>query len=159
MNQPITLGVDFGATSIKFGVVQVGRIIKHGNVVPTRQDGEIEPMIRSIVAEIFSLREQYPALQAVGFGVPGIIDPVAGIVVNLTNVKGWRGIPLAALVSGRIRRTIKSRCERTFWEKLTIVPAALGNEAGVIGAAALAFDSEFAAARRASTESRPEKPH
>ena len=327
MNQPITLGVDFGATSIKFGVVQVGRIIKHGNVIPTRQDGQIEPLIRSIVAEIFRLREQYPTLQAVGFGVPGIIDPVAGIVVNLTNVKGWCGVPLAALVSGQIGldanlendakamayaewkygaghtlpnvicvtlgtgiggglilngrlyrgatkvageigqtsidyqgkdfvygnkgaleayvghvhiserakeiyaecgktisdeeadppqlaaaanagdplakqlwddiglklgvglinaiwllnpdrivigggvakcgellfqpiwRTIKSRCARTFWEKLTIVPAALGNEAGVIGAAALAFDSEFSAARRASTESRAESSH
>jgi predicted NBD/HSP70 family sugar kinase len=68
MNQPITLGVDFGATSIKFGVVQDGRIIKHGNVVPTRQDGKIEPLIRSIVDEIFRLQQEYPALQAVGFG-------------------------------------------------------------------------------------------
>jgi len=58
-----------------------------------------------------------------------------------------------------IWRTVKSRCARTFWEKLTIVPAALGNEAGIIGAAALAFESEFAAARRAATESQPEKSH
>jgi glucokinase len=102
MNQPITLGVDFGATSIKFGVVQDGRIIKHGNIVPTRQDGKIEPLIRSIVDEIFRLQQGYPALQAVGFGVPGIIDPAAGVVVNLTNVKGWRRIPLGALVSEAI---------------------------------------------------------
>jgi glucokinase len=102
MNQPITLGVDFGATSIKFGVVQDGRIIKHGNIVPTRQDGNIEPLIRSIVDEIFRLQQEYPALQAVGFGVPGIIDPAAGVVVNLTNVKGWHRIPLGALVSDRI---------------------------------------------------------
>ena len=99
MNQPITLGVDFGATSIKFGVVQDGRIIKHGNVVPTRHDGKIEPLIRSIVDEIFRLQQEYSALQAVGFGVTGIIDPAAGVVVNLTNVKGWHRIPLGALVS------------------------------------------------------------
>jgi hypothetical protein len=91
MNQPITLGVDFGATSIKFGVVQVGRIIRHGNVVPTRQDGQIEPLIRSIVAEIFRLRE-----------CRGLSTQSAGTVVNLTNVKGWCGVPLAALVSGQI---------------------------------------------------------
>ena len=319
MNQPSTLGVDFGATSIKFGVVQDGRIIKHGNAVPTRQDGKIEPLIRSIVDEILRLHQEYPALQAVGFGVPGIIDPAAGVVVNLTNVKGWRRIPLGALVSeeiglvtniendakamaygewkygagrtlpnvicvtlgtgiggglilnGRlyrgatkvageigqtsidyqgkdfvygnkgaleayvghvhiserakeiytqagqaisdkeaeppqlaaaansgdplaqelwediglklgvglinaiwllnpdrivlgggvaecgellfqpIWRTIKSRCEQTFWEKLEIVPARLGNDAGIIGAAALALESEFAAARSATS--------
>jgi glucokinase len=101
MNHPTTLGIDFGGTSIKFGVVQHGRIIRRGNIVPTRQDGEIEPLIRSIVDEILRLKQEYPALEAVGFGVPGIIDPAAGVVVNLTNVEGWYRIPLRALVSER----------------------------------------------------------
>ena len=60
MNHPTTLGIDFGGTSIKFGVVQDGRIIRHGNVVPTRQDGEIEPLIRSIVDEILRLQAGVP---------------------------------------------------------------------------------------------------
>ena len=34
--------------------------------------------------------------------MPGIIDPAAGVVINLTNVKGWCHIPLGALVSERI---------------------------------------------------------
>jgi hypothetical protein len=34
--------------------------------------------------------------------VPGIIDPAAGVVVNLTNVNGWHHIPLGASVSERI---------------------------------------------------------
>ena len=97
MNQPTTLGIDFGGTSIKFGVVQDGRIISHGNVVSTRQDGEIEPLIRSIIDEILRLQQEYPALEAVGFGVPGIIDPAAGVAVNLTNVKGWHRISLASV--------------------------------------------------------------
>jgi len=42
-----------------------------------------------------------------------------------------------------IRDTIRNRCEKTFWEKLEIVPAALGNDAGIIGAATLALESEF----------------
>jgi glucokinase len=44
---------------------------------------------------------------------------------------------------GYIRRTIRTRCEKTFWEKLDVVPATLGNDAGIIGAAALALESEF----------------
>jgi predicted NBD/HSP70 family sugar kinase len=59
MNHPTTLGIDFGGPSIKFGVVQDGRIISHGNVVSTRQDGEIEPLIRSIVDEILGLQREY----------------------------------------------------------------------------------------------------
>ena len=102
MNHPTTLGIDFGGTSIKFGVVQDGQIIKRGNVLATRQDSEIEVLIGSIVDEILRLKQEYPALQAVGFGVPGIIDPAEGVVVNLTNVKGWYRIPLRAFVFARI---------------------------------------------------------
>ena len=47
------------------------------------------------------------------------------------------------LIFEPIRRTIESRCERTFWENLKVVPATLGNDAGLIGAAALALESEF----------------
>ena len=78
MDHPTTLGIDFGGTSIKFGIVQGGQIIKRGNVLPTRQDGEMEPLIDSIVDEILRLQQEYPALQAAGFGVPGIIDPAEG---------------------------------------------------------------------------------
>jgi predicted NBD/HSP70 family sugar kinase len=68
MNHPVTLGIDFGGTSIKFGVVQDGRIIRRGNVVPTRQDGEIEPLIRSIVDEILRLKQEYPRLRRSALG-------------------------------------------------------------------------------------------
>jgi hypothetical protein len=44
---------------------------------------------------------------------------------------------------GRIRSTIRERVEKTFWEALEIVPATLGNDAGMIGAATLALESEF----------------
>src|SRR6202045_2146191 len=102
MNHPTPLSIDFGGSGFKFCIVQDGRIIKRGNVVSPRQDGEIEPLIGSIVDEILRLQQEYPTLEAVGFGAPGIIDPAAGVVVNLTNVKGWYRIPLRALVSARI---------------------------------------------------------
>jgi glucokinase len=44
---------------------------------------------------------------------------------------------------GYIRQTIRTRCEKTFWEKLEIVSATLHNDAGIIGAATLAVESEF----------------
>ena len=57
-----------------------------------------------------------------------------------------------------IWRTIKSRCGQTFWAQLEIVPARLGNDAGIIGAAVLALESEFAAPRSAASESKQEIP-
>jgi glucokinase len=43
-------------------------------------------------------------------------------------------------VFGPIRRVIEQRTIRIFHEGLTIVPAKLGNDAGMIGSAALALD-------------------
>jgi glucokinase len=40
-----------------------------------------------------------------------------------------------------IRRTIRERTMPVFYEKLSIVPALLGNDAGIIGSAALALDA------------------
>src|SRR6201999_507081 len=37
-------------------------------------------------------------VEAVGFGVPGIIDPIQGVVIHLTNVRGWVNIPLRSVV-------------------------------------------------------------
>jgi hypothetical protein len=71
-------------------------------VLITRQDGEIEPLIRSIVDEILRLQREYPRFRRSALGCRAFIDPVAGVVVNLTNVKGWYYIPLGALVSERI---------------------------------------------------------
>lgn len=42
-------------------------------------------------------------------------------------------------VFGPIRKTIAERTMKIFHEKLEIVPAALGNDAGIIGSAALAL--------------------
>jgi glucokinase len=87
-----------GATSTKTGVVKDGVILQKGNVIETRQDGDTGKLIEAFVNEILRLRSLYPEVRAVGFGVPGIINPIDGVVVNLTNVKGWRDIPLRALI-------------------------------------------------------------
>jgi glucokinase len=45
------------------------------------------------------------------------------------------------LVFAPMRRTIRERTSPVFWERLEILPAALGHDAGLIGAAALAVET------------------
>jgi glucokinase len=101
MSTPTAIGFDMGATSTKTGVVQNGEILAKGNVIKTRQDGDTAALIDAFIREIERLKKAYPEVEAVGFGVPGIINPVDGVVVNLTNVKGWRNIPLRSIVMER----------------------------------------------------------
>ncbi len=98
MSTANAIGFDMGATSTKTGVVKDGVILQKGEVIETRQDGDTGQLIEAFVDEILRLKSLFPEVQAVGFGVPGIINPVQGAVVNLTNVKGWHDIPLRAVI-------------------------------------------------------------
>jgi glucokinase len=101
MSIPTAIGFDMGATSTKTGVVRNGQILTKGQVIETRQDGDTGALIEAFVQEILRLKELYPDVEAVGFGVPGIINPVRGVVVNLTNVNGWRNIALRSIIMER----------------------------------------------------------
>jgi glucokinase len=98
MSSETAIGFDFGATTIKTGVVRDGVILEKGSVIETRQDGNTEALVSAMIKEIEALKGRYPEVQAVGFGVPGIIDPIKGMVIHLTNVKGWSQIPLRSII-------------------------------------------------------------
>ncbi len=103
MSTGTAIGFDMGATSTKTGVVNNGKILTRGYVLETRQDGNTAALIDSFIHEIQRLQQIHPEVEAVGFGVPGIINPVQGAVVNLTNVKGWSNIPLRSIIMERTR--------------------------------------------------------
>jgi glucokinase len=98
MSSATAIGFDFGATTIKTGVVRDGSILEKGKVIETLQDGNTDGLIQEMIDEIRSLRSKHPETTAVGFGVPGIINPITGVVINLTNVRGWKEIPLRSIV-------------------------------------------------------------
>jgi glucokinase len=98
MSSATAIGFDFGATTIKTGVVRDGSILEKGKVIETRQDGNTDALIQEMIDEIRTLKTKHPETQAAGFGVPGIINPITGVVINLTNVKGWKQIPLRSIV-------------------------------------------------------------
>lgn len=103
MSTGTAIGFDMGATSTKTGVVNDGKILTRGYVIETRQDGNTAALIDSFIHEIQRLQQIHPEVEAVGFGVPGIINPVQGTVMNLTNVKGWSNIPLRSMIMERTR--------------------------------------------------------
>jgi len=98
MSTPTAIGFDMGGTTTKTGVVKDGKIILRGEIIETRQDGDTTALIDAFIRKIRRLKTIHSEVEAVGFGVPGIINPVEGLVVNLTNVKGWHNIPLRSII-------------------------------------------------------------
>lgn len=93
------IGIDFGGTTIKSAVVQEGKLLARGAVIDTQQHPGAEALIDEILRVIAILRSGHPEVAAVGVGLPGFVDSVNGVVHALTNVPGWREVPLRALLA------------------------------------------------------------
>lgn len=96
---PLAIGVDFGGTSVKFGVLYRSNIIDQAPAISTPDFDGPEALIGAMLRVIEDLRERHPRIEAIGVGVPGFVHFERGIVHNLTNVPGWVSIPLKKLLS------------------------------------------------------------
>ena len=97
--QPVAIGIDFGGTTVKLGLVQAGGLTVRAESLPTLAYGGGESLLAAILENIDDLRARHPGVRAVGVGLPGIVDSRRGIVHHLTNVAGWVNLPLRDLLS------------------------------------------------------------
>lgn len=108
MGQPLTIGVDFGATNIKVGCVTPRGRVVHSLVLPTRAHvtpqtflNGVEEAISRLCAASKIRRDQ---LCGVGVGVPGLVDGRRGVIYRLVNVPGgWEGVALRRWMERRLR--------------------------------------------------------
>ncbi len=96
--QEISIGVDMGGTSIKFAVVRGAEIIAKGDPVQTKECGSPDGVVAAVGQRLRELREKYPAVRAIGMGLPGFVNHAAGIVDSLTNVPGWYDVPIRRIL-------------------------------------------------------------
>jgi len=99
---PLAIGIDFGGTSVKTGVVQGSEIIDHAPPIATQDFSGPEELIATMVRTVEDLRKRHPHISAVGIGMPGFVDFGTGTVLNLTNVRGWENVPLKAELEARL---------------------------------------------------------
>ncbi len=102
-----TIGVDFGGTTIKCGLVNdQGRVIR-SQVLPSPQYGPPEPflngMSQTIIRLLSSAGLSMSRLRGLGIGAPGLVETQRGLVHTLVNVPGWRDVPLAAELQRRLQ--------------------------------------------------------
>ncbi|MBJ7422933.1 MAG: ROK family protein [Akkermansiaceae bacterium] len=100
--EPLTIGIDFGGTSVKLAVVFQSHIIDHAPPIATQEFDGHDELISEIVRAIEDLRARHPKIAAVGVGMPGFVDFEKGLVINLTNVRGWAEVPLKKILEEKI---------------------------------------------------------
>jgi glucokinase len=98
---PLAIGIDFGGTSVKTGVVYRGNIIDHAPPIATPDFEGPDELINAIARTIEDLRQRHADIAAIGVGMPGFVNFEKGVVYGLTNVPGWTMIPLKNLLQGK----------------------------------------------------------
>lgn len=94
-----SIGIDFGGTSVKLGVCRGDELLVTDEPIPTAQFNGPPALIGEMATRVAKLREKYPDICAIGVGVPGLVDYDHGFVHELTNVPGWKHVPLKAILS------------------------------------------------------------
>lgn len=89
-----SLGIDFGGTSIKSGLVRGGQIVQHGEPIDTQKCGGPAAIIEALAELIKKFANEHEGVVGAGLGLPGLVDSVNGVIHELTNVPGWDTVPL-----------------------------------------------------------------
>jgi len=113
---PLAIGIDFGGTSIKLGVVRGAEVLDLAPAIATQDYEGPAELIATMVRGIEDLRQHHPGIAALGVGMPGFVDFPRGMVYNLTNVRGWTHVFLKDAL-----------------ESATGLPATIENDANCMG--------------------------
>ena len=95
----VRLGIDLGGTSVKYGLVEDGRILCRGRIPTPREEG-YEAVLDAVAGAGRQLLENSGAEEA-GLAVPGLVDARAGTVLYSNNF-GWENRPVAADLAKRL---------------------------------------------------------
>ncbi len=93
-----TIGIDLGGTNIRGGLVSENNL---SSVLSQRinASGSVDDVLK----DLFSLVDRLisPSVNAIGIGVPGLVDTDHGIVYDVVNIPSWKQVPLGQLIGDR----------------------------------------------------------
>ena len=98
----LAIGIDFGGTSVKTGVVCGHEIIDQAPPIATQDFDSPGELMQTMVSTVGDLRARHGSVRAVGIGMPGFVDFEKGIVSGLTNVRGWENVPLRSELEAKL---------------------------------------------------------
>ncbi len=127
MMSQYVIGIDVGGTNIKLGIVSAsGRIIFRSGLVTRgfvrNKNKLIQGLIQFINTSLRRSQIKKKDILGIGIGLPGAVNAQEGIVYYLTNIFGWKNVPLKKII-----------------EKKFSVPVCIDNDVNVIALGECAF--------------------
>ena len=102
-----TVGVDFGGTNVKIGLVTATARVHQTLVIASKQLVTPTAFINGVCDVVMSLARSVgirtSQLRGVGVGAPGPVDVTRGMVHSLVNVPGWHNVGLRRPLERRLK--------------------------------------------------------
>lgn len=98
----VAIGIDFGATKIKGGIVDInGKILKFTQIKTEAEKGKIQiiPKIKNIISKL--IKEALGKnlnVTGIGIGFPSPIDRKKNEILNPPNLPGWKKVPIKKIL-------------------------------------------------------------
>jgi glucokinase len=102
------IGVDVGGTNIKLGLVgPSGQILAKTNLSTKSYNHGRAKLIDGLIHAIQQLAQENKIdrkdILGVGIGLPGLVDFQKGVVAAMTNIPGWRDVPLKDIAQKKLK--------------------------------------------------------
>ncbi len=96
--EDLYLGVDIGASNLKYGVLDAKGNIIYQKSQSTNANKGLDYMLVSLKRLILNLQEMYPKIKAIGVGVPGIVLSDGTVKIS-PNMPEWIDVPLGKFLT------------------------------------------------------------
>lgn len=94
------IGVDLGGTNMRAGRVEGNLVVDHVTR-PTSSKAEAEVVLQELTATIAKVFTR--ETEAIGIGVPSVVDVERGIVYDVENIRSWKEVRLKEALEARFQ--------------------------------------------------------
>jgi glucokinase len=98
------IGIDLGGTNVRAGLVAGSKLTKLSESSLDLSGGK-----NKILEQLYYVIKQVAGknTEAIGVGVPGVVDTQKGIVYDVVNIPSWKKVPLKKLLEDRFGFPVK----------------------------------------------------
>ncbi len=97
------IGVDLGGTNLRVGRVS-GEHLEELSEVAISKTSDPDDLIQQIIIEIRNAFDD--SVEAIGVGVPSVVDVEKGIVYDVQNIPSWKKVPLKDILEKEFSKPV-----------------------------------------------------
>lgn len=92
------LGIDIGGTNLNVGRVENSKVVEETYNAVDKNANKVE-----ILSSLFEAIDRVikPNVVKIGVGVPGVVDPLTGIIYDIQNIPAWEEVALKDILEQR----------------------------------------------------------